>query len=137
MPPHVAMAAPTTEVATAPAASLHPASEQLAANLKSAVKDGSNQISFELSPPSLGKIEVRLDFGHDGHLNAVISADRADTLNLLSSDLKSLTQSLRDAGVQVDSSSLSFNLRGDGSNPGQRQFAQSSSYGRSAGDRRR
>jgi flagellar hook-length control protein FliK len=136
MQPHMTTAAPgapATETATTVAAGLHPATEQLAANMKQAVKDGSNQIQLELSPPSLGKIEVRLDFGHDGKLNAVISADRADTLNLLSSDSKSLTQSLRDAGVQVDSNSLSFNLRGDGSNPGQRQFAQSSSYGRSAG----
>jgi hypothetical protein len=48
---------------------------------------------------------------------------------MLSSDSKTLTQSLRDAGVQVDSGSLSFNLRGDGSNSGQRQFSQSSFYG--------
>lgn len=132
--PAAAPAAPSTPAAEASAnlaASLHPATEQLAANLQRAAKDGSNQISFELTPPSLGKIEVRLDFGHDGRLSAVISADRADTLNMLSGDSKTLTQSLRDAGVQVDSGSLSFNLRGDGSNSGQRQFAQSSFYGNS------
>jgi flagellar hook-length control protein FliK len=131
--PHVAAAAPGTPAAadssTNLAASLHPASEQLAASLKQAASNGDNSIHLELSPPSLGKIDVHLDFGSDGKLNAVISADRPETLSLLSGDAKTLTQSLRDAGVQVDNSSLSFNLRGDGSNPGQRQFAQSSFYG--------
>jgi flagellar hook-length control protein FliK len=124
-------AAPATAAAEAPATTLavplHPAGEQLALNLKRAVKDGVDHIQIELNPPSLGKIEVRLDFAGDGHFNAVISASKPETLHLLQQDSKALEQSLRDAGLQADGGSLSFNLRGGETGAGQQQFAQSSS----------
>jgi len=116
------------------ATALHPASEQVSVSLKQAAKTGNNQIQIELNPASLGKIEVRLDFAHDGRISAVISADRPDTLQLLNHDAKALEQSLRDAGLRADSGSLTFNLRGGDAGTGQQQqFAQSSGgYGRSA-----
>ena len=55
---------------------------------------------------------MKLDVDHDGRITAVISADRSDTLNMLQQDRATLPQALRDAGLQADSSSLSFNLRG-------------------------
>ncbi len=90
-----------------------PAGEQVAINLKQAIKDGSNDIHIQLKPDSLGAIDVKLNVNHEGRLTAVISADRSDTLNLLRQDSGSLQQSLRDAGFSADSGSLSFNLRGD------------------------
>jgi len=56
---------------------------------------------------------------HDGRLTAVISADRSDTMMLLQRGSGELQQALRDAGIQADSGSLSFNLRGDGQSSGQ------------------
>ena len=56
---------------------------------------------------------MKLNLTQDGRINAVISADRSDTLNMLKQDSGTLQQSLRDAGLNADSSSLSFNLRGD------------------------
>jgi flagellar hook-length control protein FliK len=90
-----------------------PASEQVAIQLKQAAKNGSDEIQIQLKPASLGAIDVKLNVNHDGRLTAVISADRADTLHLLKQDASSLQQSLRDAGFNADSSSLSFNLRSD------------------------
>jgi flagellar hook-length control protein FliK len=90
-----------------------PASEQVAANLTQALKTGANEIQIQLKPASLGVIDVKLNVNHDGRLTAVISADRSDTLNLLKQDVGNLQQSLRDAGFNADSGSLSFNLRGD------------------------
>jgi flagellar hook-length control protein FliK len=117
--------APATPVA---ATAMHPAVEQVAVSLKTAAKTGSSAIQVELNPASLGRIEIRLDFSHDGHVTAAISADRQDTLNLLHSDSHSLEQSLRDTGLHTDSNSLSFNLRGGDTGAGQRQFAQSGSH---------
>lgn len=89
-----------------------PASDQVAAQLKQAVKIGANEIQIQLKPATLGAIDVKLNVTHDGRLTAVISADRSDTLNLLKQDSGNLQQALRDAGFNADSSSLSFNLSG-------------------------
>src|SRR5262249_31166670 len=57
-------------------------------------------------------IDVKLNVNHDGRVTVVVSTDRSDTLNLLQQDASGLTQALRDAGLQADNNSLSFNLRG-------------------------
>ena len=90
----------------------HAAAEQVAIGLRQAVKNGADHIRIELQPAELGAIAVKLNVNHDGRVTMVVSADRSDTLNLLQQDASSLTQALRDAGLQTDSGSLSFNLRG-------------------------
>ena len=123
--PAAPVAAPPT-----PAAPAHvlPAYEQVAVTLKQAAQSGTDRIQIQLKPASLGAIEVRLDVTHDGKISAVISADRSDTLNMLKQDSSGLEQALRDAGLQADSGSLSFNLRGDG-----QSFAQNSANTQSSG----
>lgn len=92
---------------------LHGAAQQVTVNLKQAVKDGVDEIRLQLKPASLGAIDVKLNLTQDGKVTAVISADRSDTLNMLRQDASGLEQALRDAGLQADSGSLNFNLRGD------------------------
>ncbi len=130
--PGVPTSAPAPETQPNPIAALHSVAEQVAIAVKRGVKAGNDQIQINLEPASLGKISVRLDFAQDGRVSAVFSADRADTLNLLNGDARSLEQSLRDAGLRADSGSLTFNLSsGDtGSNP--RQFSQASGYAAAA-----
>ena len=110
----------TTTASSAPAAGtapptpvVIPAVAQVAVNLSQAAQNGTDRIEIQLKPESLGAIEVKLDLTHDGRITAVISADRSDTLNLLRQDSGQLQQALRDAGLQADAGSLSFNLRGD------------------------
>ena len=52
--------------------------------------------------------------GHDGRVIAVVTADNKDTLDLLQRDARELERALQNAGLQTDSGSLSFNLRGQG-----------------------
>jgi hypothetical protein len=105
-----AAAAPT---ASAPLALVpHVVSEQVAVTLRQAVREGSDHIQIQLQPADLGAVEVKLNINHDGRVTMVVSADRSDTLNLLQQDASGLAQALRDAGLQADNSSLSFNLRG-------------------------
>ena len=110
MAPPPANAAPTA----APAALVvpHGVAEQVAVNLRQAVKAGADHIEIQLHPADLGAISVKLNVNHDGRVTMVVSADHSDTLNLLKQDAGSLAQALRDAGLQADNSSLSFNLRG-------------------------
>jgi flagellar hook-length control protein FliK len=84
--------------------------------LHRAVADKASSVTVALDPADLGKVEVKLDFAKDGSVQANIIADRQDTLNMLKSDHAGLHQALQNAGLSTDSSSLSFNLRGDGQN---------------------
>jgi flagellar hook-length control protein FliK len=111
-----AMAPPPPPPVAAAPAPLSPttlsAAGQIALALPQAFKSGDNHIQIQLQPAELGAIDVKLNVNHDGRVTMVVSADRSDTLNLLRQDSGALTQALRDAGLQADSSSLSFNLRG-------------------------
>jgi hypothetical protein len=98
----------------APPVPVHAPGLQLAVALKQAAKPGgTDRIEIQLRPASLGAVDVQLNVAHDGRVTAVIAADRADTLDLLRRDASGLEQALRDAGLQADSGSLSFNLRGE------------------------
>jgi flagellar hook-length control protein FliK len=87
---------------------------QVAVQIQKSIGQGNDRISIQLRPAELGKVEVRLDVGSDGRVTAVITADRADTLDLLQRDARILQNSLQDAGLRADSNSLSFELKGNG-----------------------
>jgi flagellar hook-length control protein FliK len=105
-------APPPSEAPPTPPVIPHAVAEQVAINVHQAVKSGTDHIQIQLQPADLGTIDVKLNVNHDGRVTVVVSADRSDTLNLLQQDAGGLTQALRDAGLQADNSSLSFNLRG-------------------------
>jgi flagellar hook-length control protein FliK len=111
-PAPAASAAPTPAASAAPTLMAHAVAEQVAVSLRQAAKSGDDHIQIQLQPAELGAIAVKLNVNHDGRVTMVVSADRSDTLNMLQQDSATLTQALRDAGLQADSSSLSFNLRG-------------------------
>ena len=89
-----------------------PAAEQVVLQLRKAVANGVDRMTVQLKPATLGRVDVQMEVGHDGRVQAVISAERPETLHLLQRDARTLTTALADAGLQADSGSLSFNLRG-------------------------
>ena len=89
-----------------------PAAEQVVLQLRKAVANGVDRMTVQLKPATLGRVDVQMEVGHDGRVQAVISAERPETLHLLQRDARTLTTALTDAGLQADSGSLSFNLRG-------------------------
>lgn len=92
----------------------HPVVTQIAAQMAQAAADGTDKINIRLSPAELGRIDVKLDFGPDGRVQAVFAAERPQTMELLQRDARDLERALQDAGLRADSGSLSFNLRGQG-----------------------
>jgi flagellar hook-length control protein FliK len=84
---------------------------QVAVQIQKAFGDGGDRISIQLKPAELGRVEVHLNVGKDGHVAAVITADRSDTLDLLQRDARILQNALQDAGLQADGNSLSFELK--------------------------
>ncbi|GAB4186975.1 MAG: hypothetical protein OHK0024_27400 [Thalassobaculales bacterium] len=106
-----------------PPGSPMPVSEQIAVQVHKAAAGESDRITIHLRPDSLGRVEVELSVDDGGRLQAVIQADRQDTLDLLRRDQKELERALQDAGLKADSGSLSFNLRGENQQQGRQQFA--------------
>ncbi|MGE4219472.1 MAG: flagellar hook-length control protein FliK [Alphaproteobacteria bacterium] len=86
--------------------------DQVAIQIQRAIGQGMDKIQIQLRPPELGRIDVRMEIGSDGHMKAAISADRQETLDLLQRDARHLQQALQDSGLSTDSGSLSFSLNG-------------------------
>lgn len=87
------------------------ANEQVAVQIRRAVASGNDRISIRLHPAELGRVQVRLEVGDDGQVRALITAERAETLDLMQRDQRGLERALQDAGLKTDSSSLSFTLQ--------------------------
>lgn len=84
----------------------------LAIAIAAKTQSGARQFDIRLDPPELGRVEVRLSIDASGKTEAHMTADQPETLNLLQKDSSSLTQALRDAGLDVSNSGLNFSLRG-------------------------
>lgn len=88
--------------------------DQVKVNItKSAVK-GIDKIDVQLKPEELGRIEIKMQIGKDGKLQAHIIASRPETMEMLQKEVQSLEKAFNDAGFQTDEGSLSFSFRDDG-----------------------
>lgn len=101
----LATAAPQAQVPDAPV-------QQLAVHVTRAAKEGADRIEIQLKPAELGRVDVKLEVGHDGRVQAVVSAERSDTLDLLRRDVQQLERALTHAGFNADKNSFSFAERG-------------------------
>ncbi len=104
---------PERSMATPPPPPAPPA-EQVAMQLRHAVAKGVDKITIQLSPASLGSIDVTLEVSSGSRVVVQVVVERADTLDLLRADARALERALQEAGLRTDSGSLNFNLRGDG-----------------------
>lgn len=89
----------------------HPAVESVAVRLAKAAGNAPDRLTLNLRPAELGAVEIRLDLGKDGLVNAVILADRPDTLNMLQKDRAFLERALTSAGYSGEGATLNFGLR--------------------------
>jgi hypothetical protein len=95
-----------------------PVAAQLGVHIGKAVKAGLTRVEIALEPASLGKVEVRLDFGRDGRISAMFVAETREALDALRADARTLERALSEAGVKTDSASLDFSLREHGAGTG-------------------
>lgn len=66
----------------------------------------------------MGRIDVRLEMGRDGTLNAHLSVDRPETFDALNRDARQLERMLQQSGMKLDGSSIQFSLRDGGAGGG-------------------
>jgi len=95
----------------ATAAGPNPAARQVALQISRALDQDRTEIRIQLDPPELGEVDIRLEF-RELRLSATVSAERADTLDLLQRDARTLARALREAGVELADSDLSFTSGG-------------------------
>jgi flagellar hook-length control protein FliK len=87
-------------------------------------KDGvMKSIEIRLDPVELGQVDVKLETGHDGKLQAVVSAENADAFELLKKDSGALEAALREAGVDLGEGGLTFALNDSGADQSQQREA--------------
>ncbi|MFH1805540.1 MAG: flagellar hook-length control protein FliK [Pseudomonadota bacterium] len=89
--------------------------QQVAVQIRNAASDGVDRISVQLRPESLGRVDIKMEISHDGRVQTVIQADNRETLDLLRQDVRGLQQALKDAGLNADSQSFTFEHRQGGS----------------------
>jgi len=84
----------------------------VAVHMKQAFDQNLDKVTVQLNPPSLGKIEIELQFAKDGRVNAILMADKVETYDLLQRNPQLLKESLAGSGISPDTTDLSFNFRG-------------------------
>ena len=95
-------------------------------------QNGARQFSIRLDPPELGRVDVRLSIDATGKAQAHLTADHPEALSLLQKDSGTLTQALRQAGLDVSQDGLNFSLRSQNGQAGQDQAGNGQDQGRGA-----
>ncbi len=105
--------------------------QDVAVHMKQAFDHNLDKVTVQLNPPSLGKIEIELQFAKDGRVNAILMADKVETYDLLQRNPQLLKESLAGSGISPDTTDLSFNFRGH-----EGQSDQKNSEGQASGSRK-
>lgn len=88
--------------------------EQVSVQLHKAVKNGQTEMTLNLKPAELGKVEIKLVFGEGKTVTGVVMAENQASLNLLQKDSDALVRALQEAGLDTDKSSMEFSLKDEG-----------------------
>ena len=93
----------------------HPAVQMVAATISKAAANGETKaITLQLDPPELGRVEVRMSFGKDKTVKAVLLAEKPETLAMLQRDVHSLERALVSSGLEVGGDGIDFSLAQEG-----------------------
>ena len=96
------------------AAHPHPATHMVATTMQKSVgKGGNTNITLQLDPPELGRVEVRMQFSKDKTMKAIVTSEKPEAHLMLQRDAHVLEKALQDAGIESDGG-LSFELAQDG-----------------------
>lgn len=80
--------------------------------MKETLQKGETHLLIKLSPDDLGKINLKLDITKDGTLVALFKSDSQETITLLKNHETDFRQLFRDAGINMDASTMQFSHSG-------------------------
>ncbi len=96
------------------AAHAHSATQMVAATIQKNAANGENKsITLQLDPPDLGKVRVRLEFGHDKTMKAVMLVEKPETYAMLQRDAHVLERAIQEIGLD-SGGGMEFELAQDG-----------------------
>lgn len=75
------------------------------------VSAGNTRFEIRLDPAEMGKIDVKIDIDKTGAMHARLSVEKAETLDLLQRDARSLERALTQAGLEGTKPNLEFSLK--------------------------
>jgi flagellar hook-length control protein FliK len=84
---------------------------QVAFEIVRQVQAGNTRFEIRLDPPELGRIDVKLDLDSAGNINARMTVERSETLDLMQRDRQVLERALAQAGLDSNKTTLEFSLR--------------------------
>lgn len=84
---------------------------QIAFELARQAGDGNTRFQIRLDPPELGRIDVRLEFDNAGQVNARLTVEKSETLDLMQRDQRGLERALQQAGIDAGKTNLEFSLK--------------------------
>ncbi|HET7559333.1 MAG TPA: flagellar hook-length control protein FliK [Limnochordia bacterium] len=97
---------------------------------------GINHFQVRLDPPDLGRVDVSMRLDGSGNLNAHMTVERSETLDLMQRDRSQLERALAQAGLDAGRTNLQFSLNQNpfsGQNPAPGHQPSFSRPGRPAG----
>jgi flagellar hook-length control protein FliK len=84
--------------------------EQVSIQVKNLVAKGGGHIRMTLNPAELGQVEIQLQV-KEGKVHGTILAQNLEVIEQMARDLRSLQQSLADAGLELGAEGIQFQLR--------------------------
>lgn len=85
-------------------------SEQINIQVKNLVEKGGGHIRMTLNPAELGKVDIQLQI-MDGKVQGTILSQNLEVIEQMARDLRSLQQGLAEAGLELDTKGIQFQLR--------------------------
>lgn len=109
-----------------------PKAEEILAQIKFGMQSGLNgkdekNISIQLHPKELGKVDISMHMNHNGKTHVVIVAENTDTLNLLQKEASMLRDMLTDA-LKTNPGDLNFSFQEKGGDEWKQFVASKSGY---------
>ena len=96
--------------------------QDIAVRIARGAQAGQSRFEIRLDPPELGRIDIRLELSADGRMQAVLQADKPETLDMLQRDARALERALAEQGIDMSGGGLNFALRqeqqGENGGPG-------------------
>ena len=102
---------------SASAIGTHPSIHAVAKIIEKAAsgsEKASQELTVQLDPPELGRMLVQLSLEKDGVMKVHLLTENQETLNLFQRDAHALKSALDNAGIKIDSSSLTFDMASGG-----------------------
>jgi flagellar hook-length control protein FliK len=90
---------------------------QVAFEMVRQVHQGISRFSFRLDPPELGRVDVKMHVDASGAVNARLTVERSETLDMFQRDRGALEKALSQAGLDSGKTNLEFSLKQNQQNP--------------------